>query len=79
MGQEQLYQAWTERKLFGLAAILHSKEFDGVEAEVSSAAQVYSIGTIKDDPSLELLRAKLAVTFGAEEAHEMVWRVEVTR
>jgi len=77
-GQQQLYQAWTERKLVRLAAVLQSKEFEGVEADYSSAAQVYSTGKIKDNAARGSLHDKLVVTFGAEEAHEMIWRVEVT-
>ena len=78
-GQQQLYQVWTERKLVRLAAVLQSKEFEGVEADYSSAAQVYLTGTIKDNAARGSLHDKLVVTFGAEEAHEMIWRVEVAR
>jgi hypothetical protein len=79
IGQQQLYQSWTERKLDRLATILQSNEFDGVEADYSSAAQVYLTGTIKDNASRDSLRDKLVVTFGTEEADEMIWRVDVAR
>ena len=79
IGQQQLYQSWTERKLDRLATILQSNEFDGVKSEFSSAAQVYLTGAIKDNASRDALRDKLVVTFGAEEADEMIWRVDVAR
>ena len=79
IGQQQLYQSWTERKLDKLATILESNEFDGVKSEFSSAAQVYLTGAIKDNASRDALRDKLVVTFGAEEADEMIWRVNVAR
>jgi hypothetical protein len=79
IGQQQLYQSWTERKLDKLATILQSNEFDGVEADYSSAAQVYLTGTIKGNAARDSLREKLVVTFGAEEADEMIWRVNVAR
>ncbi len=79
IGQQQLYQSWTERKLERLATILQSNEFDGVKSEFSSAAQVYLTGTIKDNVARDALRDKLVVTFGAEEADEMIWRVNVAR
>ncbi|MEI8022124.1 MAG: hypothetical protein WCH39_28195 [Schlesneria sp.] len=79
IGQQQLYQTWTERKLHSLTTILESIEFDGVKSEFSSAAKVYLTGTIKDDTSRDALRDKLVFTFGAEEADEMIRRVEVAR
>ena len=79
IGQQQLYQAWTERKLDRLATILQSNDFDGVEADYSSAAQVYLTGTIRDNAARDSLHDKLAVTFGTEEANEMIWRVDVAR
>lgn len=79
VGQQQLYQSWTERKLDRLATILPSNEFDGVEADYSSAAQVYLTGTIKDNAARDSLRDKLVVTFGTEEADKMIWRVDVAR
>jgi len=77
IGQEQLYQSWTDRKLDKLATILESGEFAGVEADYSSAAQVYLTGTIKDNASRDALRDQLVVTFGTDEADEMIWRVDV--
>ncbi len=79
IGQQQLYQSWTERKLDKLETILQPKEFDGVDADYSSAAQVYLIGTIKDNVSRDSLHDQLVVTFGTEEADEMIWRVDVAR
>jgi hypothetical protein len=79
IGQQQLYQTWTERKLHSLTTILESIEFDGVKSEFSSAAQVYLTGTIKDNASRDALRDKFVVTFGAEEADEIIRRVEVAR
>lgn len=79
LGQQQLYQSWTQRKLDRLATILESDEFDGVEADYSSAAQVYLTGTIKDDAARGSLHDQLVVTFGTEEADEMIWRVDVAR
>jgi hypothetical protein len=79
VGQQQLYQAWTERKLEGLATILQSDDFVGVEADYSSAAQVYLTGTVKDNDVRDKLREQLVVAFGGEEADEMIWRVDVAR
>lgn len=79
IGQQQLYQAWTERKFDRLAKILQSTDFDGVEAGYSSAAQVYLTGTIKDAAARDSLHDTLVVTFGTEEADEMIWRVDVAR
>jgi hypothetical protein len=79
MGQQQLYQSWTDRKLDKLATILESDEFKGVEADYSSAAQVYLTGTIKDSATRDALRNQLVVTFGTDEADEMIWRVDVAQ
>ncbi len=79
IGQQQLYQTWTERKLEGLATILRSADFEGVEAGFSSAAQVYLTGTVTDNAVRKKLHEQLVVTFGTEEADEMIWRVDVAR
>jgi len=77
IGQQQLYQAWTERKLDKLAAILRESDFAGVQAGYSSAAQVFLTGMLKDDAARASLHDKLTVTFGAEEAADMIRQVEV--
>ncbi len=79
IGQQELYQSWTDRKLDKLATILASDEFTGVEADYSSAAQVYLTGIIKDDATRDKLRNQLVVTFGTDEADEMLWRVDVAQ
>lgn len=79
IGQQQLYRAWTERKLDRLATILQSTDFDGVEADYSSAAQVYLTGTLQDAAARDSLHDTLVQTFGTEEADEMIWRVDVAR
>ena len=79
IGQQQLYQSWTDRKLDKLATILESRTFEGVEADYSSAAQVYLTGTTKDSATRDALRNQLVVTFGTEEADEMIWRVDVAQ
>jgi hypothetical protein len=79
IGQQQLYQSWTDRKLDKLATILESGSFEGVEADYSSAAQVYLTGTIKDNTTRDALRNQLVVTFGTEEADDMIWRVDVAQ
>ncbi|MEQ9587975.1 MAG: hypothetical protein RJS97_08475 [Parvibaculaceae bacterium] len=79
VGQQQLYQAWTERKLEGLATILQSDDFDGVEADYSSAAQVYLTGTVNDNAVRDKLHEQLVIAFGSEEAGEMISRVDVAR
>lgn len=78
VGQQQLYQSWTDRKLDKLATILESDEFKGVEAECSSAAQVYLTGTINDDATHDALRDHLVVTFGTDEADAMIRTVDVS-
>lgn len=79
IGQQQLYQSWTDRKLDKLATILNSGDFEGVAADYSSAAQVYLTGTIKDVAKRDALRDQLVVAFGTEEADEMIWRVDVAQ
>ncbi len=79
IGQQQLYQSWTERKLGKITKILESGQFKGVEADYSSAAQVYLTGTIKDDATRDALRTQLVVTFGTEEADEMIGSVDVAQ
>jgi hypothetical protein len=58
---------------------LKSKEFNGIEADYSSAAQVYLSGTIKDSAARDALHKQLVLSFGTEEADEMIWRVDVAR
>jgi hypothetical protein len=77
VGQQQLYQSWTDQKLQKLSKILESRSFEGVETDSSSAAQVYLEGTIKDIATRDKLREQLVITFGTEEADEMIWRVDV--
>lgn len=77
IGQQRLYQSWTDQKLDKLATILESDEFKGVEAEYSSAAQVYLTGTIKDNATHDALRNRLVVTFGSDEAEAMIRTLDV--
>lgn len=77
IGQHQLYQLWTDRKLDKIAIVLESHEFPDVTANYSSAAQVYLVGTVKDDAARQSLHDKLVLAFGSEEADEMTWRVDV--
>ncbi len=77
IGQQQLYQSWTEHKLDKLAPILESREFAGVDAGYSSAAQVYLTGTLKDSAARDALHEQLVVTFGTEEADQMIGLVDV--
>lgn len=78
IGQEQLYQAWTDHKLEKLAIILQADDFSSVSADYSSAAQVYLIGSVRGKEVRTLLREKLVLAFGTEEADEMIRLVEVT-
>lgn len=56
IGQQRLYQSWTDQKLDKLARILQADAYEGVESNYSSAAQVYLTGTIKDMATREALR-----------------------
>lgn len=77
LGQQQLYQSWTQRKLDKLATILASEEFADLEAGYSSAAQVYLTGTVKDDDTHKALHDRLVTTFGTDEAETILASVEV--
>ncbi len=77
VGQQQLYQNWTNRKLDKLESILTSADFEGVETGYSSAAQVYLTGTIRDNAARDVLRNQLMVAFGTEEADAMMASVKV--
>ena len=77
LGQEQIYQSWTERKLDKLATILQSEEFAGLEACYSSAAQVYLTGTVKDNDTRKALHDRLVTTFGTDEAESILSSVEI--
>lgn len=79
VGQQQLYQKWTEERLAKLAMILESGTYDGVQADHSSAAQVFLTGTVRDRATRDALRDQLVHAFGAFEADEMIWRVDVAR
>lgn len=77
VGQQQLYESWRERKIDKLSPIVQAEEFKGVNVEHSSAAQVYLTGTVGDQETHDKLREQLTSAFGSDEAHEMVWRVDV--
>ena len=79
IGQQQLYQSWTDRKLEKITTILASGEFKGVEADYSSAAQVYLTGKLKDNATRDELFKQLVVTFGADEADKMIVNVNVVQ
>jgi len=79
IGQQQLYQSWTDLKLDKLATILESTEFTGVDTDYSSAAQVYLTGAVKDSGAHDALHDKLVFTFGTEEADEMIRSVDIAR
>lgn len=79
VGQQQLYQKWTEDRLAKLATILESGTYDGVKADYSSAAQVYLTGTVRDSGTRDALRNQLVDAFGSFEADAMIWRVDVAR
>ncbi|MCA8988410.1 MAG: hypothetical protein KDA78_12245, partial [Planctomycetaceae bacterium] len=61
-----------------LTRILDSGNFAGVQAEHSSAAQVYLTGTLKDSETLDTLRNQLESTFGTEETEQILRNVEVS-
>jgi ABC-type Fe3+ transport system permease subunit len=77
LGQEQLYQSWTQRKLDKLATIIASEEFADLETGYSSAAQVYLTGTVNDDDTHEALRDRLVTAFGTDEAEAILSSVEI--
>jgi hypothetical protein len=77
IGQEQLYRAYTDRKLDKIAAILRSGDFPDVESGYSSAAQVYLTGHVKDEPQRQTLHKELLLAFGSEEADTIIRSVNV--
>ncbi len=77
LGQQQIYQSWTERKLDKLATIIASEEFAGLETGYSSAAQVYLTGTAQDNDTHKALRDRLVTTFGTDEAEAIISSVEI--
>jgi hypothetical protein len=79
IAQQQLYQLWTDRKLEKIATILASGGFEGVEADYSSAAQVYLTGKLSDNATREELYRQLVDAFGIDEAEKMLGNVDVVR
>lgn len=77
VGQGQLYQAWTDRKLQTVAKILETNEFPQVQSDYSSAAQVYLTGEVQDEATRRTLRDKLVLAFGTEEAEQMLLGVKI--
>jgi hypothetical protein len=79
VGQQQLYQAWTNRKLETLASILTADEYRKISAESSSAVTVYLTGTVENDAVRGTLREQLTMAFGIATADEMIENVQVDR
>jgi hypothetical protein len=79
MGQLELYQQNTDTKLAKIRPILREQQFAGVNAEYSSAAQVYLIGTVGSEESYKALQERMRFVFGDEEARFMVGNVEVAK
>ena len=79
VAQEQLYHSLTAQKLDKITRILESGKFEGVEADSSSAAQVYLSGTVKDRETRETLKHQLLLTFGTEEANAMISGIDTAK
>lgn len=79
VGQQQLYQAWTERKLETLAPILSADDYRRVAPESSSAANVYLTGTVENHTVYRSLRQELTLAFGVAAADEMIGNIKVAR
>lgn len=79
VGQQQLYQVWTDRKLEALAPILADHDYRTVSAETSSAANVYLTGTVENDTAYRSLHQKLTLAFGVATTDEMIGNVKVAR
>lgn len=77
LGQQQLYNTWTERKLDKLSVILQSSQFESIETGYSSAARVYLIGTLPNSPTRDALHKQLVTSFGLEEADFIIGQVEI--
>jgi hypothetical protein len=79
LGQQQLYQRWTDQKLREIATILEPGTFPHVRAGYSSAAQVFLTGHVSSEAELESLREKLIAAFGTREAQEILRMVDTHR
>jgi hypothetical protein len=78
-GQWQLYQHSTDTKLAKIRPILQDQRFAGVNAESSSAAQVYLIGTVGSQQAYNDLEEGLRFLFGDEEMRFMMDNVKITK
>lgn len=79
IGQSQLYQQITDAKLARIESVLQERQFAGVGADYSSAAQVYLIGTCSSDQVYKTLEERMRFLFGDEEARFMMGNVEVVK
>ena len=77
IGEMRNDQRMTDAKLDKIRPILQEPQFAGVEADYSSAAQVYLFGEVGSEEARQDLESRIRFLFGDEEAREMLWRVEV--
>jgi hypothetical protein len=77
IGQLQIYQHSTDAKLARIRPVLREQQFAGVEAEYSSCAQVYLIGTVGSPQAYKALEDRMRFLFGDEEARFMMGPVEI--
>jgi len=79
VGQLQLYQQSTDAKLAKIRPALRDRRFAGVDADYSSAAQVYLIGRVGSKQVYNDLEERMRFLFGDEEARFMMATVEVAK
>jgi hypothetical protein len=79
VGQLQLYQQSTDAKLAKIRPVLRDQRFAGVDAEYSSAAQVYLTGRVGSEQAYKALEERMRFLSGDEETRFMMGNVEVAK
>jgi hypothetical protein len=79
VGESQLYQKETEAKLARIRPVLREPPFVGINAEYSSDAQVFLIGTVGSAQALKDLEERMRFLFGDQPARFMTASVEVAK
>lgn len=79
IGQELLYRRWTSEKLAKIWPVLQEPQFAALNAESSSAAQVYLNGTVPSEKAYKTLEDRIRFLFGDAEAKFMMGNVSVAQ
>jgi hypothetical protein len=79
VGETELYRQSTDAKLAKIRPVLREPQFAGINAEYSTAAQVYLMGKVGSRQTYKALEERMRFLFGDQEAKFMMGNIVVAK